>query len=1228
MPSLPSPWTETRLLQERRGVETWEARRENRRCLLKASRNPETVFQREFEFLSGIEHPGLPRPLHYERAAGLELYAREFLEAEPLESFFGKLPASRIAQVLAQSLRALAALHFRGFAHGDLSGGNILLHPQRGAVLIDFEFLAPRHQSGSGIRGTPRCMAPELFWGKAPTIQTDLYAVGCILYGLLSGQYPFLAGDFETLLQQHALEAPHNPCIGRPELPRALGLIALRLLAKEPAQRFADANEAVTALNRALGLREALEPTPSVLAPQERLRAERAYSHEREALRFLQEKKSLTERERITLAELLLKTERLDELEALLPNLPEAARALFQGLGLNRRGRYAEALAHFARHPCAEDPRGLLGRATALYHNGRGAEALELLQKIRPREEGAPAAAAVWNNFAGNLLLFERRLDEAEAAYRRALDGAREAGAAALEALVAMNLGNVRQAKGDWREALEDYLRACELYEALGLSVDKARAELNLAGLKRFSGQLEKSHELIASAEAALGARPHPQLISYARLLRADLAKKRGDFPEALLLLEAETEPNLGGSDRGDRLAALAEIHWAKGDDVRAAEALSEAKAWAEESGDALLEQRVEFLSRLLAGFQAGALQAEPIVFAAEALRGQGDVEFLLDNLLRGRERAKKLGLPWPESLRRWALRLAETAEAALPGDDRAFFRQLHRPLWEHNAMTPTPTATPATPARDSRLEFILEWVRELTGELDLRALTGTILQGLLQATGMERGFVILQEDERLAVMQSHHIRPEDCREDGEESLSWSLTRRALAQGRPLVTADAQREAGFSLASSVKALDLRAVMVLPFQYRGRPLGAVYLDSRCAAEPGSTPDLAYLSGLADILGLAVRNASLFESRARELNAAQRALERSQEELELKYQYQNLIGRAPATRAFLQRVDRVTEVRVPVLILGESGVGKELVARAIHFNGPLKKGPFVAANCGAIPENLVESELFGHERGAFTGALESRPGLFEQAHRGTLFLDEIGDMPAATQAKLLRVLQEGELRRVGGVADRKVEVRVIAATHRNLKEDIRQGRFREDLYYRLAVAEIQIPPLRERREDIPLLVDHFLEKFAAQNGAAKKAVDPRVLGALLQYEWRGNIRELENLVYNLCIFSAGDKVLPEDLRQRPELAALLDRPLPPPAERRRRAADPLREALDRGEINLSEAKRRFEREEIVRILTLHEGKVGEAAKHLGIPRPQLSRLLGYHRLAKGKDRRNSL
>jgi len=1225
MPSLPEPWASqalsSHLLQETRGVQTWEWQGPQGKRLLKVQQGYQTQFLAEFDFLSSLQHAGLPRAQGHRFQENTETYAREFLDGPPLSELFGKISFPKVVQLLAQSLRALAALHFHGFAHGDLSGGNIIANPERGAVLIDFEFLSPRHQQTGKIRGTPRCMAPELFWGQPPAIPSDLYALGCILYGLIAGHYPFEATDFDSLLQQHALKTPADPVAARPEFPRELGWLTLRLLAKDPAQRFADCNEVILQLNRSLGLEEALEPAPPSLAPQEQLRARQSYSQEHSALRFLQAKSQPSAEELKMMAELLLKTGDLEALEGLLPRLASEDRTLFLGLLLNRRGRYGEALAHFFQDLGGADPRAILGLATALYHNGKIAEALQRLRQVPLASLPTGAPMGAFNNMAGNLLLFERRLGEAREAYEKALAESRASGATALEALVLMNLANVQQSLGEWREALENYRKACELFDALGLEREKTRAELNLAGVLRFSGHLESSQTLIEAAEEKLRRFPNPQLEAYSLLLRVDLAKKRGDFPSALSLLQsAQGQPdrNASSSDRGDLWVALAETHWAAERYEDAKAALAQARDWAEQSSDSLLERRLDLLERWVEGFRGAKPNPEGLLFAAETLREQGDVEFLLDNLGRGLERARRLGWTGFSDLQQWTRRLAEKTEGALPADDRIFFRQIYRSLWEEPIMQPFSHRPPAESSGEDRLESILEWVRELSGELNLQELSEKILERMMSFADMERGFVILKEGQRLSVLHSFHMNGEEHPGPGEESLSWSLTRRALTQGEPLVTANAQSDTRLSLAGSIRDLDLRAVMVLPFRFRGETIGAVYLDSKRPSDPARPKDVAYLRGLTDILGTAVRSAALFEQSSQDLEAAQRSLQRSQEDLELRYQYQRLVGRCSATQNFLQRVDRVTEVRAPVLLYGETGVGKELIARAIHYNGPWKKGPFVAANCSAIPENLVESELFGHERGAFTGAVESRPGLFEQAHRGTLLLDEIGDMPLAVQAKLLRVLQEGEVKRIGGMVDRKVQVRVIAATHRDLKSEIQQGRFREDLFYRLSVAEISIPPLRDRRDDIPLLVDHFLQKFAEQNEAPKKQVHPKVLGALTHYPWPGNIRELENLVYNLCIFSGKEQIGPEDLRQKPELAALLEMPLPAPQEKRRRGSDPLQEALDRGEINLSEAKRRFEREEIVRILNLHQGKVGAAAEHLGIARPHLSRLLRYYRV----------
>src|SRR5712691_2244660 len=243
------------------------------------------------------------------------------------------------------------------------------------------------------------------------------------------------------------------------------------------------------------------------------------------------------------------------------------------------------------------------------------------------------------------------------------------------------------------------------------------------------------------------------------------------------------------------------------------------------------------------------------------------------------------------------------------------------------------------------------------------------------------------------------------------------------------------------------------------------------------------------------------------------------------MEAKYE---IVGDSPALRRVLEAVQRAAPTNATVLLLGESGVGKELVARTIHRNSARAGQRFVQVNCAAIPEELIESELFGHEKGSFTGAAEKQIGKFEQADRGTIFLDEVGDMSAKTQAKVLRVLQEQEVERLGSARTVKVDVRVIAATNKNLDEEIEKGRFREDLYFRLAVIPIHVPSLRERPEDIPLLVKHYMEYFARENNVRPRRITAAALDAMQRHRWKGNIRELRNTVERLMIMSIGETI----------------------------------------------------------------------------------------------------
>jgi len=316
-------------------------------------------------------------------------------------------------------------------------------------------------------------------------------------------------------------------------------------------------------------------------------------------------------------------------------------------------------------------------------------------------------------------------------------------------------------------------------------------------------------------------------------------------------------------------------------------------------------------------------------------------------------------------------------------------------------------------------------------------------------------------------------------------------------------------------------------------------------------------------------------------ARHLRGMQR------EEIRAEHGYKNIVGASDPLLYVLHKVRQVAPGDTSVLILGETGVGKELIARTIHDESPRSSGPFVVVNCAALPPNLIESELFGHERGAFTGAERQRRGRFELAHGGTLFLDEVGEMPLEMQPKLLRVLQEGQLERVGGSEAIAVDVRVIAATNRDLNVDMEAGRFREDLFYRIAVYPITVPPLGDRREDIPLLVEHFVHRFAQRRGRSIDEIPAEVMRRLRAYDWPGNVRELQNVIER-AVLTTTDRVLrlAEPLRSEPNATA---------ATRENGSEAP--------DMTLDEVERRY----IVRVLEVTGGQIsgaGGAAEILGL------------------------
>ncbi len=788
--------------------------------------------------------------------------------------------------------------------------------------------------------------------------------------------------------------------------------------------------------------------------------------------------------------------------------------------------------------------------------------------------------------------------DAARRCYRDAWSLACESGDAHAAATYMANLGGAELECGALGEALRCLTRATRSLASLGRMPDLARSLANLASLLAWVGDRGAARDTARRAEEAAATVGDVVAQAFARAIAAD-ALDDGRAAGEALLAAAQSLLDAGDEERAAEARARALRHFVRANAIDEAQRIGPTLT---AEGAMIALARAELC---LAG-RTPVVGLDALLSAARsAVRDDPAAEHELWLLSLEASGARARGDRTATQRATAALRARVDALAAtLPAELSAGFEGLYGPREE----------APAEPsgARDStRWRRLMTITHRLNDEPRLRALLELVMDAIVELTGASRGFLLLKGDDgELRIRTARNIGERDL--DGDDmAFSRSVAETVARGGNALVTVDASIDGRFNTSASVAAMQLRSILAVPLRVHGEVVGTVYVDDRFRAGAFDDDAVEVARAFADAAAVAIHNARV---RA-DLQRALRRAERLSEELERRVdaqrveleavrqtlasdttrgRYEGIIGRGAAMTRLLGLVDRVSPTAMPVLLQGESGTGKELVARAIHANSARASRAFVAENCGAIPETLLESVLFGHVRGAFTGADRNRAGLFEVADGGTLFLDEVGEMSPAMQAKLLRVLQEGEVRPVGGERSRKVDVRVIAATHRDLHDMVRKGTFREDLFYRLAVMVLPIPALRERREDIPALVAHMLQR----HNKGELQIDRKAMARLVAAPWPGNVRQLENELQRAAVLADGI-IREEDLN-----ATLPASNAPSSTARGEGQTDGL---------DLRHAVADVEREMVERALREHGWNQSRAAKALGLSRFGLQKKL---------------
>ncbi|HAN32180.1 MAG TPA: hypothetical protein DCQ06_11325 [Myxococcales bacterium] len=877
------------------------------------------------------------------------------------------------------------------------------------------------------------------------------------------------------------------------------------------------------------------------------------------------------------------------------------------------------------------------------YYQGHLDEAAQTFETLEVQSaHGAVAAAAA----AGMGLVFQRRaeLGAARDAYGRSRGLAQRAGDRARSLNMTMNIATLEHEQGELGLALAGYDVVLLAAERLGNTGAVTRCLINRGNALSLLGAQRAARADLTRAFEGLEQSGDVYLSGHVCTQLAELARKEGHLVSAhhwiqsaldrLHSAQAPSELQEAYLEQGwlhltsgqlDEADALAKRCAGAAEELKSAKLRAQAahllgrtalQRWEREpspSKHALLEQAAQQLdlaaellppSKRLAG-----LVIETDRAVVYALRGRGS-------------EAQPFAVKQLQLVGRMTSGMSEQRKRELALSEAGRIRS----LLLHVMACEQPAALDVGPMMpNNALSAVVALNQRLSAEHDTDRLLAVLMDSAIALTGAERGFLLidsvtsrpaeqLPRAEELEIAVARNLDRENLTKPSHK-LSHSIALEVFERGEPVLSIDAQSDPRFQGQHSVHSGNLRSIMSVPMNLRGRTMGVLYVDNRFTSGAFSRQQAVVLEALAAQAAIALHTARLIEryrrsevalasskSEVETLNAqlqqrlesttdalseARQALAAARDMVAERSDYQAIKGHSDKLMRLFALMDRVRDHDFSVLIVGESGTGKELVARAIHYTGSRSEGPFVAINCGALPESLLESELFGHVKGAFTGAVANRRGLFEQADGGTLFLDEIGEMPAAMQVKLLRVLQSGEFSPVGGTETLSVDVRILGATHRDLEKLVEDEAFREDLLYRLRVVDLHVPPLRARREDISVLVEHFIGQNRNDGIGAVTRVTPRALKTLTNHSWPGNIRELEMFIKSACVFADGDTL---DLV---DVASLLDRGT-------LRAV-----STDSYEGTLADVERQI----IEQRLTQYEGNKSQTAQSLGIDRGTL-------------------